>query len=172
VQQGSSSTSKTANSLTHHYFFSDIIIDTWTASWLHLDHRGAPSVLDTFRFPTTNSAIHLNLALSTRDQRPTCPNSMAAPDVLSADAVAPRLDYLLQRARVVKAVTSIDPPLQVSELVPENEPLLGKIEGGDQVRTLAVESAAKSVFYANLVSHYAIFPVPEDLLTRLGLNSN
>jgi THO complex subunit 1 len=96
---------------------------------------------------------------------------MAAPDVLSADAVAPRLDYLLQRARVVKQVTSIDPPLQVSELVPENEPLLGKIEGGDQVRTLAVESAAKNVFYANLVSHCVIFSVPQDLLTCVGLNS-
>jgi THO complex subunit 1 len=84
---------------------------------------------------------------------------MAAPDVLSPDAVAPRLDYLLQRARVVKRSTSIDPPLQVSELVPENEPLLGRIEGGDQVRTLAVESASKSVFYANLVSQHAVFTV-------------
>jgi THO complex subunit 1 len=82
---------------------------------------------------------------------------MAASDVLAADAVASRLDHLLQRARVVKRSTSIDPPLQVSELLPENEPLLGKIEGGDQVRTLAVESAAKSVFYANLVSQYVLF---------------
>lgn len=79
------------------------------------------------------------------------------PDInlLSADAVAPRLDYLLRRARVVKQSTSVDPPLHVSELVSENEPLLGEIEGGSQVRALAVESAAKSVFYANLVSHYA-----------------
>ena len=82
---------------------------------------------------------------------------MAASGLLSADAVAPRLDHLLQRARVVKRSTSIDPPLQVSELVPENEPLLGQIEGGDQVRTLEVESAAKSVFYANLVSRHALF---------------
>jgi THO complex subunit 1 len=93
---------------------------------------------------------------------------MAVPDVLSADAVAPRLDYLLQRARVVKPSTSIDPPLQVSELVPENEPLLGKIEGGDQIRTLAVESAAKSVFYANLVSHYVPLPVPHVCLHAQG----
>ncbi|KAI4656147.1 hypothetical protein J4E93_000866 [Alternaria ventricosa] len=77
---------------------------------------------------------------------------MAASNVLSADAVAPRLDYLLRRARVVKQSTAIDPPLQVSELVPESEPLLGEIEGGKEVRTLAVESAAKSVFYANLGS--------------------
>ncbi|CAN9175277.1 unnamed protein product [Alternaria alternata] len=77
---------------------------------------------------------------------------MSPPNVLPADAVAPRLDYLLRRARDVKQSTAIDPPLQVSELVPENEPLLGEIEGGKEVRTLAVESAAKSVFYANLGS--------------------
>ncbi|KAG9192962.1 hypothetical protein G6011_11696 [Alternaria panax] len=77
---------------------------------------------------------------------------MATPNVLPADAVAPRLDYLLRRAREVKQSTAIDPQLQVSELVPENDPLLGEIEGGKEVRTLAVESAAKSVFYANLGS--------------------
>ncbi|EMD61169.1 hypothetical protein COCSADRAFT_174485 [Bipolaris sorokiniana ND90Pr] len=77
---------------------------------------------------------------------------MAVPGLLPADAVAPRLDFLLRRAREVKRVASIDPPLQVSELVPEGEPLLGEIEGGKEVRTLAVESAAKSVFYANLGS--------------------
>jgi THO complex subunit 1 len=81
---------------------------------------------------------------------------MSPPNVLPADAVAPRLDYLLRRARDVKQSTAIDPPLQVSELVPENEPLLGEIEGGKEVRTLAVESAAKSVFYANLVSCCAV----------------
>jgi THO complex subunit 1 len=80
---------------------------------------------------------------------------MTTSNVLPADAVAPRLDYLLRRARIVKQSTAIDPPLQVSELVPESEPLLGEIEGGKEVRTLAVESAAKSVFYANLVSCYA-----------------
>lgn len=85
---------------------------------------------------------------------------MATPSVLSADAVAPRLDYLLRRARVVKQSTAIDPPLQVSELVPESEPLLGEIEGGKEVRTLAVESAAKSVFYANLVSCCAAVSTP------------
>ncbi|KAL1799709.1 hypothetical protein ACET3X_000051 [Alternaria dauci] len=77
---------------------------------------------------------------------------MSTSNVLPPDAVAPRLDYLLRRARDVKQSTAIDPPLHVSELVPENEPLLGEIEGGKEVRTLAVESAAKSVFYANLGS--------------------
>lgn len=66
--------------------------------------------------------------------------------------VAPRLDLLLRRACDVKQSTSIDPPLQVSELVNEGESLLGDIEGEKEVRLLAIESAAKRVFYANLGS--------------------
>ncbi|KAF1837005.1 nuclear matrix protein [Decorospora gaudefroyi] len=77
---------------------------------------------------------------------------MAAPPVLAPDAVAPRLDYLLRRASIVKQSTTIDPPLHVSELVPENELLLGEIEGTKDTCALAVESAAKSVFYANIGS--------------------
>jgi THO complex subunit 1 len=65
---------------------------------------------------------------------------------------AARLDELLQRARTVKSSTSIDPPLQVSELVPETEPLFNDINGEKDVLWTAVESAAKGVFYANLVS--------------------
>jgi THO complex subunit 1 len=76
---------------------------------------------------------------------------MARPAEDSQNAVVARLDYLLQRARVVKPTATIDPPLQVSELVPEDEPLFGSIEGEDEGRKLAVESAAKSLFYANLV---------------------
>jgi len=68
------------------------------------------------------------------------------------DAVAVRLGHLLQRARVVKPVATIDPPLQVSELVPEDEALLDDLEGEKEARWLAVDSAAKSVFYAYLVS--------------------
>ncbi|KAF1842021.1 nuclear matrix protein [Cucurbitaria berberidis CBS 394.84] len=77
---------------------------------------------------------------------------MAIPGEPSPNAVAPRLDYLLRRARVVKQSTSIDPALPVPELVPESESLLGDIEGEKEVRALAVESAAKAVFYANLGS--------------------
>ncbi|KAH9877252.1 hypothetical protein IAQ61_002616 [Plenodomus lingam] len=77
---------------------------------------------------------------------------MAVVDGSSLNPVAQRLDYLLRRARVVKQSTNIDPPLQVSELVPENESLLGDIEGEKEVRGLAIESAAKSVFYINLGS--------------------
>lgn len=98
---------------------------------------------------------------------------MAVSGLLPADAVAPRLDYLLRRARHVKQVASIDPPLQVSELVPEGEPLLGEIEGGKEVRTLAVETAAKRVFYANLVSScHAIVTVRRYLLTCSGVHSH
>lgn len=74
---------------------------------------------------------------------------MAVPDVDPDNAIVARLNQLLRQARIVKPSTSIDPPLQVSELVPENEPLLGEIEG---MKQLAVESAARSLFYANLVS--------------------
>lgn len=88
----------------------------------------------------------------------------------SQDAVALRLDYLLQRARVVKTSSSIDPPLQVSELVPETEPLFRGIEGEKEVRWLAVDSAAKGLFYAYLVSRKLnrVF----SLLTSPGNNSH
>lgn len=71
----------------------------------------------------------------------------------SQNAVIERLNYLLQRARIVKPNTSIDPPLQVSDLIPESEPLFNAIEGEDEACKLAVDSAAKHLFYANLVSH-------------------
>ncbi|KAF2133429.1 nuclear matrix protein [Dothidotthia symphoricarpi CBS 119687] len=72
---------------------------------------------------------------------------MVFPEIDSDNPVVMRLNHLLRRARIVKPSTSIDPPLQVSELVPDNELLLGDIEG---MKQLAVESAARNVFYANL----------------------
>lgn len=77
---------------------------------------------------------------------------MAVPGATPADAVAHRIDHLLRRARVVKQNATIEPLLQVSELVPEGELLLGDMEGDKEVRALAIESAAKRVFYTNLVS--------------------
>jgi THO complex subunit 1 len=77
---------------------------------------------------------------------------MAIPAQDSQSAVVARLDFLLHRARNVKRSATIDPPLQVSDLVSEDEPLIGNIEGEDESRKLAVDSAAKSLFYANLVS--------------------
>ncbi|KAH7400683.1 nuclear matrix protein [Phaeosphaeria sp. MPI-PUGE-AT-0046c] len=70
----------------------------------------------------------------------------------SQNAVIATLNDLLQRARIVKPSTTIDPPLQVSDLVPDNEPLFQDIEGEDEARKLAVDSAAKYLFYANLGS--------------------
>lgn len=67
-------------------------------------------------------------------------------------STAARLEELLQRARTVKPSTAIEPQLQVSELVPENEPLFHDINGEKDVLSTAVESAAKSVFYAHIVS--------------------
>jgi len=75
---------------------------------------------------------------------------MATNDEFEHDAVMQRLNFLLQRARLVKPSTSIDPPLQVAELVPEDQALLGDIEGEREVRWLAVDSAARRLFYANL----------------------
>ncbi|KAF1365234.1 hypothetical protein EJ07DRAFT_150756 [Lizonia empirigonia] len=65
-------------------------------------------------------------------------------------STASRLDELLRRARTVKPSTAIEPSLQVSELVSENEPLFSDINGEKDVLSTAVESAAKSVFYANI----------------------
>jgi hypothetical protein len=95
---------------------------------------------------------------------------MAVPAIKSQDAVVARLEYLLQRARLVKPSATIDPPLQVSELVPEDELLLGEIEGEDETRKLAVDSATKTLFYASLVS-------PSSRLRRIllicsGIDSN
>ncbi|KAF2828565.1 hypothetical protein CC86DRAFT_454324 [Ophiobolus disseminans] len=70
----------------------------------------------------------------------------------SQAAVVARLNYLLQRALVIKPNATIDPPLQVSELVPEEELLLGHLEGEKEVRWLAADSAAKGLFYAYLGS--------------------
>lgn len=66
-------------------------------------------------------------------------------------STASRLEELLRRARTVKPSTAIEPSLQVSELVSENEPLFSDINGEKDVLSTAVESAAKSVFYANIV---------------------
>ncbi|KAH3917817.1 hypothetical protein HBI56_112630 [Parastagonospora nodorum] len=77
---------------------------------------------------------------------------MARSTADSQGAIISRLNYLLERARSVKPSTSIDPPLQVSDLIREDEFLFDPIEGSDEARRLSVETAAKSLFYANLGS--------------------
>lgn len=77
---------------------------------------------------------------------------MVNPDInASQNNVSARLDDLLQRARSVKSSTSIEPPLQVSELTSGNDPLFGEVYGDKDVLSTALESAAKRVFYANIV---------------------
>lgn len=75
---------------------------------------------------------------------------MAIPDAPQTSTAA-RLEELLQRARSVKHSTSIEPLLQVAELVSENDPLFSDINGEKDTLATAVESAAKGVFYANIV---------------------
>lgn len=86
----------------------------------------------------------------------------------SQNAVIATLNDLLQRARIVKPSTTIDPPLQVSDLVSEKEPLFENVEGEDEARKLAVDSAAKYLFYANLVS--LSIQNRYNILTPLGIN--
>lgn len=65
----------------------------------------------------------------------------------SAEAVfTSRLKDLVQRARTIKQETSIDPPLQVSALLQDNESLVEQIEPRE-LRELAAEGAAKSILY-------------------------
>ncbi|KAL5120610.1 hypothetical protein ACEQ8H_001358 [Pleosporales sp. CAS-2024a] len=97
---------------------------------------------------------------------------MAQPAENSHSAVVVRLSHLLQRARQVKPSSAIDPPLQVSDLVPEEESLLGDLEGDDEARKLAVETAAKTLFYANLINSknkdLVILRLCNELLRRLS----
>jgi THO complex subunit 1 len=73
---------------------------------------------------------------------------MAVSEVPAANAVPSRLDYLLKRARIVKQSTEIEPPLQISNLMPDGQALFSDIEGES---SLAVESAMKQTFYSILV---------------------
>ena len=70
---------------------------------------------------------------------------------------------MLQRARTVKRSTSIEPPLQVAELVPENEPLFSDFNGEKDTLSTAVESAAKGVFYANIVGNSCLLQSSTDI---------
>lgn len=95
---------------------------------------------------------------------------MAVPDVPATNPVSARLDYLLQRARVVKPGVAVNPPLHVPDLVPENEPLLGEVEGEKEARSLTVETAARSVFYQYLVSMQEFTCL--QMLIALGYNQD
>lgn len=83
---------------------------------------------------------------------------MAGPVIPLSEALAGRLQELLQRARNIKKSTSIEPPLQVSELVSDGEDVLPPISGDRDVHMNAIETAAKSIFYNKLVGPE---PVPD-----------
>jgi THO complex subunit 1 len=76
---------------------------------------------------------------------------MAIPAVSSEDVLSSRLNVLVRRARTVKKETSIDPLLQISALLEDNEALVERIEPRD-LRDLTAESAAKSILYPILSS--------------------
>jgi THO complex subunit 1 len=74
---------------------------------------------------------------------------MAVPELSSQNAVIARMHELLRRARAIKRSTSIDPPLQASALIEGDEALVESVgKEGDAL----VEGAAKSIFYATVVS--------------------
>lgn len=62
-----------------------------------------------------------------------------------------RLKELVQRARVVKHECSINPPLQMSALLHDNEPLVERLEPKD-LHELTAENAAKKILYPILDS--------------------
>jgi THO complex subunit 1 len=76
---------------------------------------------------------------------------MAISQSSPSKTMAARLRELLQRARDVKPTTTIDPPLQVSELVADNEEIIGPISGDKEKHMNAIETAAKEIFYSKLV---------------------
>ncbi|ORY02928.1 nuclear matrix protein [Clohesyomyces aquaticus] len=76
---------------------------------------------------------------------------MTAPNAALVAGVVVQLEDLLQRAKTIKRSTSIDPPLQVSRLVANNEPLLGPVLGIKD-HHVPPEGAAKHVFYSILAS--------------------
>jgi THO complex subunit 1 len=77
---------------------------------------------------------------------------MAVSNDTSSDVVAAQLKDILRRARTIKQSTTIYPPLPVSELVTNNEPLFTKIPGDNELHLIAFETAARSHFYRILVS--------------------
>ena len=76
---------------------------------------------------------------------------MTVPGLSPEAAFTSRLQELVRRARTIKQETSIDPPLQVSALLQDNEPLVEQIEP-KELRELTAESAAKSILYPILDS--------------------
>ena len=71
----------------------------------------------------------------------------------SVDAVLSRLKHLLTRAREVKSVETIEPPLPVAEFVQEVRALGQDIfeDQPDPHRFAVVETAARKIFHQTVV---------------------
>ncbi|KAF1959864.1 nuclear matrix protein-like protein [Byssothecium circinans] len=85
---------------------------------------------------------------------------MAATEQTDESVCIARLHNLLRRAREVKSSTTIEPPLHVSALITDGESILvplkphvtGEEKSAIEARNLAIEGAAKSIFFALLGS--------------------
>lgn len=71
---------------------------------------------------------------------------MAGSGLSSEEAFTFRLKELVRRARAIKHENSIDPPLQMSALLHDNEPLVERLEPKD-LHELTAENAAKKILY-------------------------
>lgn len=76
---------------------------------------------------------------------------MAISERTPSEVMTEKLRRVLQQARSVKPSTTIDPPLQVSALVPGNEGVFGPISGDKDSHMVAMEDAARNIFYDKLV---------------------
>lgn len=74
----------------------------------------------------------------------------------SVDAISAKLRGLLIRAREVKLVETIEPPLPVAEFVQDVSSLEKGVFDGqlDAHRFSVVETAARKIFYETLVSQF------------------
>lgn len=72
----------------------------------------------------------------------------------SVDAILAKLRHLLDRAREIKCVQTIEPALPVTDLVQEVEALREGVFTGqpDSHQFAVVETAARRIFYETLVS--------------------
>lgn len=75
----------------------------------------------------------------------------------SVEAMTAKLRHLLDRAREIKSVQTIEPPLPVTDLIQETTILRDGIFDGesDAHQYTVVETAARKIFYETLVSSQA-----------------
>jgi THO complex subunit 1 len=92
---------------------------------------------------------------------------MAVSDPIPSDSLTVRLEDLLERARNVKQSTTINPPLPVSELAQDGQPLFTPVFGDKETHMIAFEKAAKATFYNTLVCISPIRRCPPLTLLRV-----